>query len=333
MKALLPALAILLSLFAPVSARADARPLDALLTTYDYPYPVSHYAFKAQGQDLDMAYMDVKPEGTPNGKTVVLLHGKNFGANYWKRTIKDLTAGGYRVIAPDQIGFGKSSKPEYLQFSFAALADWTNQLLDQAGVKTYDLVGHSMGGMLATRIALMYPDRVEKLALVNPIGLEDWKTMIPYASVDDWYERELKATPDTFRNYQKNVYFDGQWKPEYEELIEIPSGWTKGQDWPLIAWNSALLYDMIVNQPVVYEFKNLKMPTLLIIGTRDRTAIGRDAVKDETVKANMGRYDRLGKTIAQQIPNAKLVEFDNVGHMPQIEVYDKYIAALTGFLR
>lgn len=342
LKTILAGLALSFSAFLPLAidlSTANAaeeksfRPLDMNLSDYAYPYDVSFYDFEAQGQKLRMAYMDVPPaKDTANGKTVVLLHGKNFSGSYWQRTIADLTTSGYRVIVPDQIGFGKSTKPEHLQYSFHALSQWTDALVQKAGASSYDLIGHSMGGMLATRMALLYPDRVQKLVLVNPIGLEDWKRSMRYVSVDEWYQNELKATPDTFRNYQKNVYFDGQWRPDYETLIEIPSGWTAHKDYPRVAWNSALIYDMIMTQPVVYEFGDLKVPTLLLIGTRDTTAVGKNFVTDEKKRAELGRYDLLGKKTAKAIPNAKLVEFENVGHMPQIEVYDDYIANIKSFL-
>ncbi len=86
------------------------------LEGFDYPWPVSHFQFASQGADLDMAHMDVKP-ATPNGETAVLFHGKNFCAATWEETIKVLSDAGYRVIAPDQIGFCKSSKPEHYQYS------------------------------------------------------------------------------------------------------------------------------------------------------------------------------------------------------------------------
>ena len=72
---------------------------------------------------------------------------------------------------------------------------------------------------------------------------------------------------------------------------------------------------MILNQPVVYEFQNLKVPTLLIIGTRDRTALGKNLVTDD-VKATMGLYDELGKDTAAKIPNSTLVEIPDTGHLP-----------------
>lgn len=83
------------------------------LQGFDYPWPVSHFSFTSQGEALDMAYMDVKPT-RPNGGTVVLLHGKNFCAATWQETIQLLVEAGYRAIAPDQIGFCKSSKPRII---------------------------------------------------------------------------------------------------------------------------------------------------------------------------------------------------------------------------
>src|ERR1700742_3733602 len=80
------------------------------LEGFDYPYPVRQYPFESQGVPLHMAYLDVAPAATPNGRAAVLLHGKNFCAATWEGTIKTLSSAGYRVIAPDQIGFCKSSK-------------------------------------------------------------------------------------------------------------------------------------------------------------------------------------------------------------------------------
>jgi len=311
----------------PVSITA----LDAELKNYQYPFPVSFYQGESQGQGMSMAYMDVAA-AKPNGRTVMLLHGKNFSGAYWAQTIKALTAEGYRVIAPDQIGFGKSTKPASYQFSFQALAVNTRALLDTLRVKKFVLVGHSMGGMLAVRMALMYPERVERLVLVNPIGLEDWKLVAPYRTVDENFEQELRATPESIREYQRVNYFGGEWKPEYEPLTEILAGWTRHPEYRLVAWNAALTSDMIFTQPVFYEFEQLKTPTLLIIGLRDRTAIGKDRVPKE-VAARMGDYPALGKAAARRIPGARLVEIPKAGHIPQVDSFQEYIQALLDFTR
>jgi hypothetical protein len=105
------------------------------LEGFDYPFPVEHFVFTSQRQTLQMAYLDVKPDH-PNGQTAVLLHGKNFCGATGEPNIKDLVAAGYRVIAPDQVGFCKSSKPTAYQFTFKELAGNTHALLAKLGIES-----------------------------------------------------------------------------------------------------------------------------------------------------------------------------------------------------
>ncbi|MDU1904346.1 MAG: alpha/beta hydrolase [Dysgonomonas sp.] len=313
-------------------AQTNKPILDITLSNYQYPFDVDYLDFESQGKQLKMAYMDVQPSSGRNGKTVVLLHGKNFNGAYWKTTIDALIKEGYRVIVPDQIGFGKSSKPVGYQFSFQQLAINTKKVLDKLKIDKIYLLGHSMGGMLATRFTLMYPDIVEKLVLENPIGLEDWKLVVPYTTIDENYQAELKASYETTKEYQSRFYYDNQWKSEYDEWVYLLTGWTKHPDYPVVAMNNAQTSDMVFTQPVVYEFRYIKSPTLLIIGTRDRTAIGKDKVKDQATRERMGLYQNLGKETRDKIPNSTLVELDNVGHLPHIEAFERFMSPLLKFL-
>lgn len=311
----------------------DNRPVpDITLGNYEYPYPVSYLDLESQGQSLKMAYMDVRPV-QPNGKVVVLLHGKNFNGAYWKTTIAALSGEGFRVVVPDQVGFGKSAKPEGYQFTFQQLACNTKRVLDELKIGKIYLLGHSMGGMLATRFTLMYPGMVEKLVLENPIGLEDWKLVAPYSTIEENYAAELQASYESTRKYQEVFYYDNKWKPEYDEWVYLLTGWVRHPDYPVVARNNAQTSDMIFTQPVVYEFHRLQTPTLLIIGTRDRTAIGKNRVKDAAAREAMGQYQLLGKETQKKIPGSKLVELDNVGHLPHIEVFDRFIEPLKEFLK
>ncbi|MCR1026950.1 alpha/beta hydrolase [Cellulophaga baltica] len=313
------------------NAQTDKLPwLDIELANYEYPFPVETLNLNVQNQELKMAYMDVTPNNY-TGKNIVLLHGKNFNGAYWKTTIAALTKKGYRVIVPDQIGFGKSSKPDHLHYTFQQLAQNTKTLLDTLHIKKSAILGHSMGGMLATRFALMYPEITEKLILENPIGLEDWKLKVPYKPVEWWYNNELKKNYEGIKKYQLVNYYDNQWKPAYDQWVNLLAGWTLNSDYKTISWNAALTYDMIFTQPVVYEFKNITVPTLLIIGTRDRTALGKPLVTDE-VRKTMGLYSELGKQTQKAIPNSTLVEIENVGHLPHIEKFDTFIKALINYL-
>ncbi|WP_051605557.1 alpha/beta fold hydrolase [Sediminibacter sp. Hel_I_10] len=305
--------------------------LDIELSNYNYPYKVNSVTLDIQDQKLDMVYMDVQPDNY-NGKNVLLLHGKNFNGAYWETTIKALVKEGYRVIVPDQIGFGKSSKPEHFHYTFQQLALNTKSLLDTLKISKVAVLGHSMGGMLATRFALMFPDTAEKLILENPIGLEDWKLKVPYKPVEWWYQNELKKDFESIKSYQKSNYYDGKWKPDYDQWVNLLAGWTLNSSYKRIAWNAALTYDMIFTQPVVYEFDQLKVPTLLIIGTRDRTALAKPLVSED-VRQTMGLYDQLGKETYQKIPDAQLVEIPEIGHLPHIESFDAFIEPLKKYLK
>lgn len=315
-----------------IASTASAQPkYGAMLEGFDYPHPVQRFDFESQRQDLSMAYMDIAPS-TPNGETVVLLHGKNFCGATWDGSIGALRDAGYRVVVPDQVGFCKSSKPEHYQFGFHQLAANTQALLASLGIERATIVGHSMGGMLATRYALMYPQATARLVLVNPIGLEDWKAEgVPWRSVDDGFARELRTDAASIKAYQRDVYFSGDWKPEYDRWVEMLAGMYAGDGGRLVAWNQALTSDMVFTQPVVHEFGRVAVPTTLFIGQRDRTAINKDLAA-EALKPRLGDYPALGKRAAAAIPGAVLVEFEDLGHSPQVEAPGRFNTALLEVL-
>lgn len=312
---------VLLTIAGLATSDEPAPEYDARLSGYSYPFDVHTFEFDSQRQTLQMAYMFLPAKG--DRPTVLLLHGKNFAADYWEDTADYLHEKGYGVLMPDQIGFGKSSKPAHYQFSFEALAANTRALVQQLEIDRLVVMGHSMGGMLASRYALNYSAEVEQLVMVNPVGLEDYLKYVEYKDPAFFYDSERDKTIDKVRAYQRKNYYDGKWSPEYEQLIRIHKGWLNGPDWERIAWNNALTYDMIFTGSVVNEFDRLAVPTHLILGTRDTTGPGRGWKKDG-VDYQLGRYDRLGKEVVKQIPDATLYELDDLGHMPQFEAFDRY---------
>ena len=318
-------------LFLAAAALAYSEDAGIRLEQYTYPFPEHIYRFESQRQPLEMVYMDVSPEQPARG-AALLLHGKNFSGSYYEQTAVALRDAGYRVVIPDQVGFGKSSKPDHYHYTFHQLAHTTRELLKSVGVERVHVLGHSMGGMIATRFALMFPESTLSLTLLNPIGLEDWKLAgVPYVTVDENFRQELAKTPEKIRAYQLESYYDGQWREAYDPWVEQLASFNRSADYPRVAWNQALTSDMVFTQPVVHEFGALKVPTLLIIWQRDRTAIGK-ALAPPTVREKLGDYPRLGRAAQRAIPDSHLVELDGVGHLPHIEAFERFFEPYRSFL-
>ncbi|QLE85299.1 alpha/beta hydrolase [Shewanella sp. Scap07] len=296
------------------------------LDGFDYPFEVTTFEFNSQNQDLKMRYMDVGDKDAE--KVVVLLHGKNFSGYYWEKVAQYLLDKNYRVVIPDQVGFGKSTKPDSYQYSFGQLALNTKVLLDELNINKAHVVGHSMGGMLATTFSVNYPNLVDKLILINPIGLEDYGRYAEFKDTNFFYKNELNKTVDKARNYQKKNYYDGKWSDEYEQLLTPLKGMLSGGDWDIIAWNNALTYGPIFSENIVDRLSQVKTETFLIIGTRDKTGPGRGWLKPG-VNKNLGDYKTLGQEANALIENSTLIELDGLGHMPQYENYDVFIKAFS----
>lgn len=313
---------------APAAALYTNAPgLDLQLSDWAYPYPVRKFSTKFQQQSVSMAYMDVPAVGKTRG-VVLMFHGKNFASDYWAPVIAGLTEAGYRVIAPDQIGFGKSSKPD-VKYGFDELASTTRQLLNSLGVRKVAVVANSMGGMVAVRFARLYPQTVSKLVLENPLGLEDYSKDIPPQANETLLKLEMAQTEQSYRQFLKS-YFPN-WKPEYEKFVELYARVKNGPDYARYSLASVLTYQMIAAQPTVQDLPGLSMPTLLVIGQKDRTVFGRRFAPPEAVKA-LGNFPELGRKASQSIPQAKLVAIDQAGHVPHVEVPEIFNQAVIDFL-
>ncbi len=173
---------------------------------------------------------------------------------------------------------------------------------------------------------------VSALVLVDPIGLEDWKALgVPPLTVDQWIEREKGLTAERLRAYEQSTYYAGDWRPDYERWVTMLAGLAQGPGRDIVARNAGLIDDMIYTQPVVYEFPLIRVPTILMIGDKDTTAIGKDFSPPE-VRARLGHYPELAQKTKAAIPGAELIEFPEAGHAPQIQEPDRFNTALIGAL-
>ena len=308
----------------PPRPAADVKPGSITCEECPYPYPSSYLPLTLYGHDVRIAYMNVEPSGTANGHTVVLLHGNNFAGFYFGGPIDALRKEGFRVIVPDQIGYGRSSKP-MMPYTFNDMARNTRAILQHLNVAKVMVVGHSMGGMLAARFATQYPDMVERLVLYNPIGLTDPRFDRPAGNVEESYKRTLASTFETIRaSLMRYVAHNpAAWTPEFEQYARIRYSWTLGADWPRLAMIQSLIGEMLYADQVVYDWAHIKAPTLAFGGAEDMLP-GSAAV-----------FQQRMKVVADTIPdgNGRLHLIPGLGHVPHMEAPEKTYPPLIAFLK
>src|ERR1700726_3173605 len=327
--AALSAFLVLPLLSAQAAEPAPREPYGIGLEGFAYPYPVSMLPLTNDGEQVRMAYMDVAP-AQPNGRVVVLLHGRNFPSSYWAPVIKTLSESGYRVVVPDQIGFGKSSKPA-ADLHFDTLARNTMALLDHLQIAKADIVAHSLGGMLGVRIARAYPDRINHLVLAAPIGLEDYRIYVPPTPTEKILENEDKLTAEGYRKQLENNYSPKIPPEQITPFIDARFNIKGASEYP--RWLRAFVSSaqMIYREPVVHEIPLIALPTLFIMGAADHNAPGKPNAP-EALRPKMGQNADLARALAAKMPNASAEVIQNAGHLVFLDAPAKFNELMLAFL-
>jgi pimeloyl-ACP methyl ester carboxylesterase len=313
------------------------------LESYPYPHPVQYLdvTHVAQADWIDrqapdwerrarLAYMDVAPDGPGAKGAVVLVHGKNFFGAYWAGVIETLRREGFRVIVPDLIGWGKSTKPSTL--TAASLVAHLRSLLDQLKVESVAFVGHSTGGLVGMHMARALPERVRTLVLENPMGLEDYRIgLTQQVRHEDWANDERSMTTDQIRQYMAHYFVNKE--PRFvEPFVAVRTAIGRGPEFERWVQSSAAATDMLVNEPAVDFVASLPTPTLFVCGLSDHTYVGAKytAPQDQGAKGNIAE---MAKGFAARMPKARFVGVPNTGHVPHLESPDAFSSAVLEFLR
>jgi len=308
----------------PVPTPTDVKPGSITCDECPYPYPSKYLDISVYSQDVRISYMDTPPAGAANGHTVLLLHGNNFGGFYFKVIIDGLTKEGFRVITPDQIGYGRSSKP-IAPFNFNSQARNTFLILQHEKVEKVMVIGHSMGGMLAARFATQYPKAVERVVVYNPIGLTDGRFGRPMTPIDEAYAANLKTDYQSTRaGLSRYVAHNPEaWNQDFETYTRIRYSWTLSADWPRLAMVQALIGQMLYGDPVVYDWEHIQVPTLAFGGAEDML-----------LGPAKNFQDRMA-FLAKSVPNGngRLHLIPGLGHVPHLEAPDKVLPPLVAYLK
>jgi pimeloyl-ACP methyl ester carboxylesterase len=236
---------------------------------------------------------------------VVLLHGLGSSSVAWQFNIAALAAK-YRVIAPDQIGFGKSDKP-MLKYRVGTYVDFLDKFLSEIKVEKATLVGNSLGGWIAAWTAIKYPNRVEKIVLADAAGLKP-------SEVDFNLIYSLNySTRDEIRQLVKLVFynqaiFGSEMFIDQSMNVRVAAG-----DGYTI---NSLIESIKRNEDFLDgQLGKIQKPTLIIWGRQD----GLLKLAD-------------GERFNREIAGSQLVVFDKCGHAPQVEKALDFNAAVLKFL-
>ena len=298
----------------PESPPADWGPVSINLEEIEYPYPVSYMDFRVYNQDARLAYMDVAPSGPANGRTVIFHHGGLYYGWYWEKQIAALSEAGYRVIAKDRLGWGKSSKP-VIPYSINLWASNTARLMDHLGIEQAAVVGHSIGGQMVTRFAFLYPERATHLVTVNQVGLTDGRKGRGFQPLSG----EVDVNPDMDEVYAGLLRWAEEnyvnWQPEFAEHMRIRYGNRLSGDWPRMAYVSRLTGQMRGMDTVVNDWQHIETRTLILGGAEDYPTYAEEA-----------------RHAAEIFPNGEVVNIPGIGHNPHEEVPEIVNAELIRFL-
>jgi pimeloyl-ACP methyl ester carboxylesterase len=298
----------------PAEAPAHWGAVSANFEEIPYPYPVKFLSLKRFGEDMRMAYMDVPPSGRSNGQTILWQHGMNFYSEAYTPTLGVLSEAGFRVLAVDRIGYGKSSKP-IVPYNFNFVAANMKSLLDELGIDEVAIVGHSMGGMVVSRFAMLYPDITTHVVMVNQIGLTDQRQGRPWS--DPFASDVGVSTYQSILRGHLN-YFPQAWPPAHLEFVRRQYGQTMSGEWPRLAMVRRLQGGMLYNDPVVYDWQHITTKALVIGGEED------GLVAD---------FPGLANNVNNELQNSTILLYPGIGHAPQIEIIpDQFHADLIRFL-
>lgn len=290
---------ILFSLFSIVLSSLSAQQTISELATYELPVKT----IKINQETI--AYTD---EGSGD-KTLVFVHGLSSNLDSWKKNLQGLT-GNYRCIAIDLPGYGKSSRSK-TDYSLAEYAKVLNDLVDKMELSNVVLIGHSMGGQIATHSVLKYPQTYQKLILIAPAGIETFTEQEAAVMKSAYTPAMVVNTSDeqVLANYKLNFY---SFPDEAQSMVDDRIAMKEAEDFPDYAETVVNNIHAMLEEPVIDEIQNIEIPVLMIFGKDDMLIPNKYFHPSESIEG-------LIATSEEKFQDLKIEVIDEAGHFVNFE--------------
>ncbi len=316
-----------------VHSYADAPPITfkdlKYQSTTGTPWPQRMIELKGAGAKYRLgtqnhvSVVELNPEGT---RTLLFLHGLGSYVSFWRFQLDAFAAQGYRVVAFDQLGYGKSDKPAEFPYSMEAMSEVVDEVMGALDIGKATLIGHSMGGEVAMATAIRYPARVERLALTSPAGFE------PFTPREKaWFRAVVntvfvKSTPEygVWGSIRAGNFM--RWRDELEFLVEERVRVAKSKEFDSYAYAQVQSINGLTHNDFIRDNLGLiSAPAIILFGEDDRLI--------PNVFLHGGRARRWMTYGSEQIKGSKLEGFANCGHTLQMDCPEQYNATLSAFLK
>lgn len=272
---------------------------------------------------LEIGYVELNPSGK---RTLLFVHGLGSYLKFWRYQLDTFAAQGFRVLAVDLPGYGKSDKPSSFPYTTEAMADVVHELAKIAGAERPILVGHSMGGQTALSYAIRFPEDLAALVLTSPAGFEEFSR-----NEKEWLKRAFttkfvkRADEYAIWGSIRRANF-GRWRPELEWLVEERVRLAESPEFDSYAYaNVKTVAGLTENDFVRTSLDKVKVPTIILYGNRDELIP--NPFLHGGFTASIMRYGH------QHIAGSKLVELPGCGHTVQMDCPREYNDAVLAFLR
>ncbi|MCM3870644.1 MAG: alpha/beta hydrolase [Pyrinomonadaceae bacterium] len=297
---------------AAVVTKLLARPHDV---DWEKNREIIFHAGHSRFAEVDGARVHYQEAGPSSGPPMILIHGFASSTLVWSKVFLEFAARGFRVIAPDLLGYGYSAKPRDFDYTIGAQARMVDHLLEKLGLDRAIIVGSSYGGAIAATVALDYRERVERLILVGAVTNNDptkYLLMRFFSSplIGDILSPLLLGSRQLLKRRMKRVYDRHSWVLDDQRL--------EARHQPL---RTASAHRAIIRtvrrwdaDRVQREAHLITQPTLLLWGDNDT----------EVPLC-------YGEQLHDAIRDARLIVFRECGHLPHEEFPHAFTEVVAEF--